>query len=1369
MKKFLIIVFFAMVMTNVRAETFNIREHVVHFDSGLYYKIYLNDTFYIDTTTLILKYFSNTENEDILGIESTYGLTRKHEFITGSISYNYTTNQSFISFCTDLASETEIEFFEFNTTVKLLCESMIPNDSQFEDQWYLERMEVPKAWNLTTGSGSIKVAIIDTGFDWEHDDLGPGNDNYESTFLNPDEEEWNTWNDPCTGDKIDDDGNGYIDDWKGRRWGTDLCSPNYNLHNDARPFSISFLEGQGLNGDQLTIWRRHGTFIAGIIGAKTNNDEPNNYDEDISGIAGGWGNKGVSLIYYKVFPNHNGNVSLSEDLMIGIEYAIGFSPDIIQLAWASTEYPPLSELLTSAYDQGIYIVAGSGNNYPSVTYPASHEHVFAVGATGIDDYVRSYSSGGTELDLCAPGEASLGLSLDEPFIEIEGYTSAASAMVSGTVGLMLSINPELTNTEITDILHASAEKVHSDFYNYDENGRCDEIGYGRLNTYNAVCKAWEYIDVDEEITSNTTWSEPKYFMNDVIVRQNAKLTITSEVQFGPDAKLIVEAGANLEIDGGLLTNLKCCGYEGTMWKGIEVWGDKTKHQNQYSPGHWYQGRIVMKNGATIENAEIGVLLGKRNDSPGFAFSGGILQINKNSSLEKPEVYFINNRHSVFFNPYSYKIQQFPPIYQDNVSYVYDSYFELNDDYLGTYLFDSHVYFYNIKGVRILGCTLINDKTAKTGHGINSWGSGFLVDAFCNENVLPPCPEQYLVKTTFKNFTKAINQPSYSIFAITIKNSIFDDNSNGIVLTSVRNPTILFNDFYIGQAGTEEKEQCGEDATGYGIDLSGCSGFAIEENLFTRVQGASEANYIGIRIANTNSVDQVYKNNFQDLSRGNYAEGKNWRVNDIWSGLAYYCNENTRNYEDFYIAEGDPSGIQSEIGSTEMGAGNTFTDGADNNFKNLGNHEITYYYFNGNPDEYPDVVTHVGREPVSIQNPCLSHYGGGGGGGTGRDLVLTPEQKLQAERDFVENFEDYSNVRTLYENLKDGGNTNALKTEVETSWPQDMWELRAELLGKSPHLSMEVLKSAADKTDVLPESVIFEIMAANPDELKKEELIKYLEDKENPLPEYLIEILQQVASGITYKTVLHSQMAYYNQIKSRAAHDIIRSLLNDTLTDYAELRNWLDNIGGVKADEQIIYTYLYENNFADALTLANLLPQLYNYDEEDMTEHNYFMDMLNFEYSLTQQGLSFFELDSTEINNLIFYAENSKGPAGEYAKGILEFAYGYHYCHCLNIDSAGYKHSGEINYDALKNVYGPFIIVNPNPAHEWTAFNFTLNDNESEGIIKITDVAGKFIESLKVKGKQGQKIWDTRQIKQGVYFYNFTVNGYSKSGKIVINK
>ena len=180
------------------------------------------------------------------------------------------------------------------------------------------------------------------------------------------------------------------------------------------------------------------------------------------------------------------------------------------------------------------------------------------------------------LQIAAPGENIVGIIPDSPLEPYEsstwwnvptGLTSAASAMVSATVGLMLSVNPGLTNIDIENILHQSADQVNSNVYDYS-NGYCYELGYGRLNTYEAVCMAWEAADVDEVIETNTTWDEPKMFRNDVIVKSGAKLTITSEVRFGPNGRLIIEGrGAELEIDGGLLTSdINCCGVEDGMWK-----------------------------------------------------------------------------------------------------------------------------------------------------------------------------------------------------------------------------------------------------------------------------------------------------------------------------------------------------------------------------------------------------------------------------------------------------------------------------------------------------------------------------------------------------------------------------------------------------------------------------------------------------------------------------------------------------------------------------------------------------------------------------------------------------------------------------------
>jgi hypothetical protein len=70
--------------------------------------------------------------------------------------------------------------------------------------------------------------------------------------------------------------------------------------------------------------------------------------------------------------------------------------------------------------------------------------------------------------------------------------------------------------------------------------------------------------------------------------------------------------------------------------------------------------------------------------------------------------------------------------------------------------------------------------------------------------------------------------------------------------------------------------------------------------------------------------------------------------------------------------------------------------------------------------------------------------------------------------------------------------------------------------------------------------------------------------------------------------------------------------------------------------------------------------------------------------------------------------------------------------------------------------------------KWTAFNYKLHDDMSRGVIKIIDVYGKLIETIAISGYQGQRIWDTRNIKSGIYYYTLNVSGFNKSGKIVIS-
>jgi len=269
---------------------------------------------------------------------------------------------------------------------------------------------------------------------------------------------------------------------------------------------------------------------------------------------------------------------------------------------------------------------------------------------------------------------------------------------------------------------------------------------------------------------------------------------------------------------------------------------------------------------------------------------------------------------------------------------------------------------------------------------------------------------------------------------------------------------------------------------------------------------------------------------------------------------------------------------------------------------------------------------------------------------------------------------------------------------------------------------------------------------------------------------MISLLQQLASGITYKTALQKQMADYKHTYTRAANDIIRSILNDTIMDYTELRNWLDNVGGITSDRQIISSYLSQGNFTDAFTIANMLPALYELKGNDSIEHLYYMDMLNLYQTLNQQGRNTHQLDSTEKADIVYIANNSTGIASKQAKSILEAVYN-EYCHtCPNVDGDdGYKTTSVVNPNLLGTYLGLDVNVKPNPAREWTSFEYSLTEDENTGVIEIRNASGTVVDVLKLSANKGQILWDTRNFPAGLYVYTIKCSGYSKSGKLVISK
>ena len=387
-------------------------------------------------------------------LEERYGMKFMRSNRLGFYDFKIMTKSKILDSYDRMTKEVEAKQIFTNTMGTYI---LTPNDPQFGLQWGLEQMsdadiDAEDAWDITTGNSNVIVAILDSGTDWMHEDLGLGTDGYQNVYLNPGEDAWTNPNDPTTGNGIDDDGNGFVDDWKG-----------WDFHN-------------GDNDSRGPFW--HGTHVAGVVGAKTNNNT------GISGIAGGNNGVGSRLMLEGVGDNFP-NGAILDDAII---YAMDNGADIIQLSLTVGSTAAINTALQNAYNAGVFIVCAAGNSGAgAISYPASNTNVFSVGATTNTDVKAGFSQFGPNLDLASPGVGIRSTQNGNVYANSDG-TSFAAPAVSGVAALMLSVDPTLSNQEIEDILKCTAEKVGGYNYNWNasEPGHSQELGYGRLNAHQAV-------------------------------------------------------------------------------------------------------------------------------------------------------------------------------------------------------------------------------------------------------------------------------------------------------------------------------------------------------------------------------------------------------------------------------------------------------------------------------------------------------------------------------------------------------------------------------------------------------------------------------------------------------------------------------------------------------------------------------------------------------------------------------------------------------------------------------------------------------------------------------------------------------------------
>ncbi len=340
-------------------------------------------------------------------------------------------------------------YFEIVEPVYVQTSFFMPNDPLIVNQYYLNIIKANQAWDVTQGSPSIIIGIVDTGGDLNHPDL-QGN-----IYIDP--------ADPTDG--IDNDSDGYIDNNRGWDFsGADAAligSPNFKGDNNPSVFS----------GNRFA----HGTMVAGCASATTN---------DAVGISGvGFNTKLLFTKHYADNQPSNSN-SYSSDLYEGVLYAATHGAKIINCSWGNPNYSGIAQDIIKyvTLDLGCLVVAAAGNsNLESPLYPAAYDYVLSVASSDENDVRSWFSNYGKTVDITAPGSNIYTTNYDDGYRTDSG-TSLSAPIVSGAAALVWAHNPTYTPLQVLEQLRISADETF-----YDNNPTfINKLGKGRLDIARAL-------------------------------------------------------------------------------------------------------------------------------------------------------------------------------------------------------------------------------------------------------------------------------------------------------------------------------------------------------------------------------------------------------------------------------------------------------------------------------------------------------------------------------------------------------------------------------------------------------------------------------------------------------------------------------------------------------------------------------------------------------------------------------------------------------------------------------------------------------------------------------------------------------------------
>jgi subtilisin family serine protease/tetratricopeptide (TPR) repeat protein len=423
-------------------------------------------------------------------IKSLDGIEKKNRFLLGLNENKNIFNIVNIYNNNELVDYASPDIVLFNP-----CNSVTPNDQYFPNQWGLSKINAPLAWDITTGSSNIVVAVLDDGVDLTHEDL--------------------------TGKFVQ--GYDFID-------------------NDNTP-------QPGGNGDIY-----HGTACAGLIAANANNN-----NLGICGVSWGAKIMPIRIMQNDSYVNYStvaqGVIWAKEHNADILNNSYGGSSPSTDLTNAINDAATTGR---SGKGCIIVCSAGNDNtdvSYPAyldnaIAVGATNENdvrwTYSNTGSSLDVVAPSGQSGGGNGNIYTTDIMGAGGATSGNYYFHFGGTSAAAPLVSGLAALILSIDPSMTRSQVTKVIEYSTVDL-------GPAGFDNDYGYGRIDAYKAL-DAISHKTTNGSLVRDETWFNTVNLTGTVSVPSGVKLTIISDATVNLNGYSITSTGGTINLETGATIN-----------------------------------------------------------------------------------------------------------------------------------------------------------------------------------------------------------------------------------------------------------------------------------------------------------------------------------------------------------------------------------------------------------------------------------------------------------------------------------------------------------------------------------------------------------------------------------------------------------------------------------------------------------------------------------------------------------------------------------------------------------------------------------------------------------------------------------------------